>query len=174
MSAACTTTLRTGPVVSTSKWHLRPLASWRRQSCAAPLFRRLDRLAVQDCRARGRFSSRVPPGPLAQRGVRSFPNTILAPAPKVVIDGLPGKIVGQEPPGFPTTQYVQNAVNDFPPALVGRPTPLSRPGSTAPRRPTRGRSDCWHAATGHRTLLRSSRSPAGSRPFQTPSYTDRL
>jgi hypothetical protein len=39
---------------------------------------------------------------------------ILAPAPKIVVDDLPGReIMGQQAPGTPATHNIQNALEDF-------------------------------------------------------------
>jgi len=54
---------------------------------------RLDRLAIQDCGAR----LRVFADPLAdlgpQSGMKTIPGAVIAPAAKVIVDGLPRRIL---------------------------------------------------------------------------------
>ncbi len=50
----------------------------------------------------------------AQRVQELLPDAFALPSAKVVIDGAPGgKLMGQQPPGAPAAQHVEDGIDDF-------------------------------------------------------------
>ncbi|MEA2593742.1 MAG: hypothetical protein QOF01_211 [Thermomicrobiales bacterium] len=79
-----------------------------------PLFRRLDRLAVQDRGARRRRPPVGYPHLRPQRVVDRLPRAVPPPGRKVVVDGLPGRVVvGQRPPRDAIAQDVEDGVHQL-------------------------------------------------------------
>ena len=92
---------------------------------AAPDARRLDRLAVEDTRARLGLPSLAPPLPLSEAGIEPIPGAIEPKEPEVVIDGLSGReLAGEEPPLTAGAEEVKDRVTDG----AQRPLPRSPAG----------------------------------------------
>ena len=63
----------------------------------------------------------------AEQIMHVLPGTVLPPAPKVLVDNLPGgKVMGQQAPGAATTKDVKNRIQDFTLGIfLGPPTGFS-------------------------------------------------
>ena len=82
----------------------------------------LDRLRVKD--ARTGFSGAPKPFTRvsSKLSVHLLEDPILAPAPKIVIHGSPRrKIVGKHPPGTPTSQDVEDRIDNLPQPILAGP-----------------------------------------------------
>ena len=80
-----------------------------------PFFRRLNRLAVYDGRARCWVAAFGLPNFGPQRLMDSFPCTILSPFPKIPPHGAPRReVMRHGSPRAPVAQNVHNAVDDLP------------------------------------------------------------
>jgi hypothetical protein len=88
-----------------------PSLSYRHRSLLAPLFRGLDRLAIQDSSTRRLFSARLHSQLCTQRVVDALPHTRGSPLSEVPVDYLPGwQVSGHHPPGVATSQQVEYGV----------------------------------------------------------------
>jgi len=99
------------------------LFSCPHRSRAAPFFRRLHALAVQDRGTR----LRMPPVGLAQlfaqRVMDPLPSAIQPPVAIVGVDRAPGrKVMRQVAPLAARPQHVPERIHDLPPCVFGRPT----------------------------------------------------
>ena len=112
--AAVTTTVRTSPRVSTRICRLRPLMFWAYRSRGPPFFGGLHGLTIDDP---GTRLAPLPSGHAditAEQVMHQLPSPIVAPAPKILIDDLPGReIMGQQAPSTATTQDIEDGVQDF-------------------------------------------------------------
>src|SRR5262249_30092987 len=87
----------------------------RRRSHAAPFFRRLDRLAVQNDGAGGGFSPGLSACLFASARMDLLPGAIHPPEPERVVGRLPGRnIMGHQPPDTATAEDREDGIHDFP------------------------------------------------------------
>ena len=93
------------------------------RSHEAPLFRGLGRLTVQN-RCAGLLVALERLSDLcSQRIMNLAPSAIDSPGPKVMVNRLPlWKVMWHQPPLAPTSQYIQNSINDFSAAMLTRMT----------------------------------------------------
>ncbi len=96
-----------------------PLSSSPPRSRAAPFFRRLDTLTVQDRRAGVRMTARgcahLAPQPLLNAG----PGAVQPPGAKIGVDRLPRrKVMGQEAPLAPRAQDIEDRVDNLSPPVL--------------------------------------------------------
>src|SRR5262245_41407630 len=93
-----------------------------RRSRAAPLFRRLDRLAVQHGGRRLAVPAEGGPHVAAQQLQQSVEGAVALPLHEVPVDDPPGREVrGQHPPPAAGAGDVQQAIDDLAPRVLGGP-----------------------------------------------------
>ena len=115
MLAACATTAKSSPVVSTTIWRLLRIPPCLRHSRKAPFPRGSYRLAVDD-RCAGTGPADLGLTGLGSQGVMlPLPGSVPAPSTEVMEGSTPGwQVVRHHSPGYPATQHVQDAVNHLP------------------------------------------------------------
>jgi hypothetical protein len=78
-------------------------------------FGRLDALAINKSGAGLGLPPSVLPDGQDQGGVEPLPQSAVTPSPVLAIDCLPrGKVVGQQPPRFPTAHEIEDGIDDLP------------------------------------------------------------
>ena len=84
-------------------------------SPAAPFFRRLDRLTIDDRRTRGGITVGALPHQGPECFVNPFPGAVLPPGAEIPPAGPPGReVMGQRPPRAAVTEHVQDPVEHLP------------------------------------------------------------
>src|SRR5947209_5840012 len=90
----------------------------------ASRFTGAHRLTVQNRRTRVRLSTGGRTHPFSEGVMHSLPNALATPEPEIMIDRAPGRqVVRQQVPGAPTPSHVEDTVEDFAAAVLGRTTP---------------------------------------------------
>ncbi len=99
------------------------LFSCPHRSRAAPPFRRLDTLTVQDRRTGFRVSPLRPTHFLSQLVMNRKPSSVEPPIPKVSVDGLPRwQVMRQHGPLATGAKDIENGIYDFAPCMFSRTT----------------------------------------------------
>ena len=97
-----------------TRWPRTPAGRTRpHRSHAGPPFRRLDRLTVDNGRARLPIATCALANISSKLVMDPFPGAVEAPTPEVVVDGLPARyVVRQQPPSASGADQVQDCVQD--------------------------------------------------------------